>query len=222
MLREVKLKFKISCYNNSYFKQITGFFCHLQYVGGERSVEIRDVHYQVFNKHRAQDTAEDESSGDNGRKGKVHFHDGNTETKGEFGFITEEDEAEFPEDIEEVPFSGRQSNIQERLRVLHAHRGEKHVIRPRDYTEDTEEGDEVSGTGDSESKTVDQKRDLHLPHSTNIEGNKSKKRKVNLLTEEQRIESESGEDEERLSGGGEKASKESDEGDESLLLLFSL
>ena len=96
------------------------------------------------------------------------------------------------------------------------------MIRPRDYTEDKEEGDEVSGTGDSESKNVDKKRDLRLPHSTNIEGNKSKKRKVNLLTEEQRTESESGEDEERLSGGGEKASKESDAGDESLLLLFSL
>lgn len=95
------------------------------------------------------------------------------------------------------------------------------MIRPRDYTEDTEEGEEVSATGDSESKNVDKKRDLHLPHSTNIEGNKSKKRKVNLLTEEQRTESESGEDEERLSGGGEKASKESDAGDESLLLLFS-
>ena len=185
-------------------------------------MEIRDVHYQVFNKHRAQDTSDDESSGDNGRKGKVHFHDENTETKGEFGFITDEDEAEFPEDIEEAAFSGRQSNSQERLRVLHAHRGEKHVIRPRDYTEDTEEGDEVSGTGNSESKNVDKKRDLHLPHSTNSEGNKSRKRKVNLLTEEQRTESESGEDEERLSGGGEKASKERDEGDESSLLLFSL
>lgn len=99
------------------------------------------------------------------------------------------------------------------------------MIRPRNNTEDsedTEEGDEVSGTGDSESKNVDKKRDLHLSHSTNIEGKKAKTRKVNLLTQEQRPESESGEDEERLSGGGGKALKESDQGDESLLRLFSL
>ena len=63
----------------------------------------------------------------------MHLHShGKTEGVGEFGYITDEDEAQLAEDSEDGAVSGEGNYDHEHLTTLHVHRGVQHVTKPRD------------------------------------------------------------------------------------------
>lgn len=174
--------------------------------GDVRRVEIRDIHYHTHKGDPTGETPDDEDSeeqfsGENSRKEKRHFHQtkprdddhdgknawehfdmhlhshGGKEGEGDFGYVTDEEEAELPEDSEDGALSGERGYDHKHLKTLHVHRGMPHAKKPRDHQVDEErrgdardDDDDLNSGGAPEhhrSPRVQKSRDFHVEEVEN-------------------------------------------------------
>lgn len=184
----------------------------------------------------------DDHEGSNGWEHfEMHLHShGKRETNDEFGYVTDEEEAELPEENEDGALSGERDYDHEHLKTLHVHRDESHVKKPRDSHVDEEGNEEevagklddrFSGEGHVHHRTkhVKKTRDSHVKgerieqemteeddkddgYSGNIGDNAYHRRDVYSSQRQEVAESKSKERKENVSA--EEQSKESESGED--------